>query len=296
MKSKKYISSLLIGLLSLTGCVFDSTSNNSNSSSQSSSNSELSTSSTSVSDSTNDTKKENYFNQDDTKKQEDYFGFVLPSLDLEYTLEDLSDYLGYTCVVIYFDNASEEDFLTYRDLLSEEFTFIEEGEYEGDYWYMFQEGNFEIDICYDDYSEAIPFIYVQVYDISDGGDDSGEEITLKETVNGYFDSEDSALLDSYFDFTVPCVGSYYYLEDGTVESLVDIYVYYFYVTDDDFATFQSELEKFSTYEGAFPDEENGYTWHCYATDNLYIDVIYDNSVPEETYIYMNIYDQAWLEQ
>ena len=294
MKNKKYISSLLIGLLSLTGCVFDSTSNSSNSSSSSNT--------STASDSTNGAKKENYFNENDTALLEEYFGFVIPSLDLKYTLDDYSESLGYTCVVVCFDDASEDDFLTYRDLLSEEFSFLEEGEYEGDYWYIYQEGNFEIDVCYDDYSYELPFIYVQVYDVSDdGGDsgndggDSGDDITIKETVNGYFDSEDSALLNSYFDFTVPCVGSYYYLEDGTVETLVDVYIYFFYVSDDDFTNLQSELEKFSTYDGEFPDEEYDYTWHCYSTDTLYIDVIYDNSVAEETYIYMNIYDQAWVE-
>ena len=55
MKNKKYISCLLIGLLSLTGCVFDSTSNSSNSSSSSNT--------STASDSTNGAKKENYFSE-----------------------------------------------------------------------------------------------------------------------------------------------------------------------------------------------------------------------------------------
>ena len=202
MKNRKYMSGLLIGLLSLCGCTFDAA-NSSNSSSAPANSSD-------VSNSTQDSNKENYFNDADKELLEDYFGFVLPSLNLDYTLEDYSDYLGYTCVVICFDNASEDDFLAYRDMLGEKFTFVEEGEYESDYWYIYQEGNFSIETCYDDYSESVPFIYVQVYDTSnldDGSGDTGsDDVTVKETVNGYFDAEDSALLDSYFSFETPCVG------------------------------------------------------------------------------------------
>ena len=296
MTNKKYISGLLISLLAFSGCAFDSTSNGSNQNSSASSTSENNNNSN-VSSSTSDTKNQNYFNAEDTALLEDYFGFVLPSLDLDYTLEDYSSTLGYTCVVIYFDNASEDDFVSYRDLLGKEYTFVEEGEYESDYWYIYSEENFSIETCYDDYSEDLPFIYLQIHDASaldDDGGDSGEDITLKDVVNGSFDAEDTALLDGYFDFDFPAVGQYYVLIDDTVQGLVDVYLYFYGVDASDFAAFQSELESFATYDGTEVDTDYGYTLHLYSSGDYYIDVVFDDSVEGEEFIYANIYDSSLL--
>lgn len=296
MTNKKYISGLLISLLTLSGCVFDI-----NPSGQSAStNSSSDNSNTSASSSTHNANNENYFSSSDTALLEDYFGFVVPSLNLEYVLEDYSSEAGYTFVVIYFDNASEEDFASYIELLGNKFTFVEEGEYESDYWYCYEEGNFAIETCYDDYSGDFPFIYLHIYDASDigseGGDDSGnEDVTIKETVNGYFDSEDTALLNSSLDFKVPCIGSEYYLLDETYEGLVDIYIYFFGVNANDFETFNNELEKVVTFDEIYSDPDTGYDIYCYSSEAYYIDVIFDDSTAGEEFVYVNIYDPLWLE-
>jgi len=281
MKNKKYISGILIGLLSITGCFAEDTSS-----------SNVSTSNTSVSDSTSDTKRENYFSANDTQLLENYFGFVVPSLNLEYQLDDYSSDYGFPCVVIFFDNATENDFVAYRNLLGEQFTFVEEGEYESDYWYIYEEGN-----CYDDYSDEIPFIYLQVYDasyMSDGGDSGGDtgsdDSYIKETVDGNFDEEDLALLSSYFDFEIPCVGNYYELYDYTENSLVDIYIFFNDTTETDFSNYLEKLDSIFTFDGNQSDDY-GYTYYLYSIENYYIDVFYDNT-ENEPYIYFNIYDSS----
>ena len=75
----------------------------------------------------------------DTKALFDsYFSFNIPFIDLEYDVVDETSEYGVPCVLIYFYDATVEDFNSYLDKYDVSFMFSGEGEYEGEYWYFYE--------------------------------------------------------------------------------------------------------------------------------------------------------------
>lgn len=206
MKRKNLLSLLLISLFSLVTACDNSTNNSSSkvSSKASSSSSTIdntspsaNTSSTSSSSTISNVITNDYFATIDAALLESYFDFKIPYIDFEYYIDDYTDYFEEIFVVITFNNTSENDFNNYLTMLGN--TFTSDGEYDDgtDYWYYFSHSNFLIDVCYDDYSDTTPFIYLQIMDESLAeNNDTGGDDTVVETpiVDGYFNEEDSAIL------------------------------------------------------------------------------------------------------
>lgn len=274
MKSTKYLSYLLIGLLSLTGCTEkDNSTNNSI------------TNSTNISSSSNNLNT--YFNEDDAILLENYFNFKIPYINLEYTIEDYTEYYNEECVIIIFNNASNEDFINYRNIFDSTFTFDEEYDDGTNYWYCYSIDNYYLDLCYDNYTEEIPFIYLQIYDSALNENSSSTEFEGTQTVNGYFNEEDTAYLAEYFDFNVPCVGDYYEIWDYSYE-YIDVLFYFNYTTDNDFNSLLEQLNNLFTYEGI--EEYSSYTYYYYSNETFTIYAAYDADGYDYPYIIMEIYD------
>ena len=150
MKNRKLLS--ILCLFSLTGCGMLSTGNSSSSSkvnsstgtAHTSSSSVITSSSNSSSEGSNQISSSNNNVSFDSETQalfDSYFGFDIPCIDLEYDYEDLTDVYGKTCVVLYFLDATNDDLESYLTLCDTAFTFLDEGTYDGDYWYCYEKNN-----------------------------------------------------------------------------------------------------------------------------------------------------------
>lgn len=311
MKRKNILSLLLISLFTLVTACDNSISNSTKINSSSKVSSQISntsstkdntspsnnTSSISNNSSTISNNATNsYFDTVDAAILESYFDFKIPYIDLEYYIDDYTDYFGEIFVVITFNNASEADFNNYLTMLSNSFT--SDGEYDDgtDYWYYFSHSNFLIDICYDDYSDTTPFIYLQIMDESfaeDGNTGGDDTITETPVVDGYFNEEDSAILASYFDFTVPCAGDTYEIYDySSYYGYTYILFYLNYVDQTEFDSLLATMETNFTNDGT--EDYEGLTYYLFSHGDICIDIAYDATGYDYPYIVMEIYDSSVL--
>ena len=319
MKSKKLLTALC--LFALSGCQFAGISMSNNNSSVNNSTTAVSTSSESenhVSSTTNKTSSTSSTSTNTSSKVDNstsstvssssssssldekasfdsetqalfdsYFNFEIPCLDLEYEIADLTSDYDAPCVVLYFLDASESDLANYVSLCNTAFTYLEEGEYEGDYWYIYEKGNYYIDLCYDDYSYTVPFIYVQIYDkVIVEGDTGGSG----DSSTGW-DSSTQALFDSYFDFNVPFIDLEYEIADETSTYGLPCVVIWFYdATASDFEAYLNLYAAEFDYSGE--TEYEGDYWYFFETDDFYMDLYYDDYTYSTSYIYVQIYDKV----
>ena len=288
MKNKLLLSILGAGLL-ISACGGNNTSSSKNSSSPIISSTSTSSSKVSEVTSQSSPKVESFFSEEDLALLNGYFNFDIPYVNLEYSLLDYTSQAGGTYVSIEFNNANTTSFEELKTKLSNAFTFDGEEDYEGVIWYCYSYEDFLIDTCYDDFSYDTPCIYLEICDknLETPGEGGDYEEEIKEAVDGYFDAEDTALLESMFNFDIPFVGDYYELYDYSDIAGYDYVIIYFdYVDETDFTSILNTLKASYNFDGT--EDYEGLTYHMFSVGNYYIDVAFDEEY-EYPYIVMDIY-------
>ncbi len=297
MKKKNILSLLLISLFTLVTACDNTTSNSTNNAASNSTNSSTnnttsnSVSSTSSSNNSTSNNDDNgYFNTEDAALLNTYFDFEIPYIDLEYSIDDYTEYYGDVVITILFYDATEDDFDNYMTILNNSFTFDDVYDDGTDYWYYYSYSNFLIDVCYDNYSEDIPYIYLQIMDES-LADDSNDEVVETPVVNGYFNEEDSTILATYFNFTVPCAGETYEIYDySSFYGYTDLLFYLNYVEQTEFDELLETMKSNFTDDGT--EDYEGLTYYLFSCEDICIDIAYDATGYDYPYVVMEIYESS----
>lgn len=230
-----------------------------------------------------------------------YLGVDLPVVGTSYSLTDYTDsyseyYEDSTYLLLYLNNITNDEYNSLCDNFDSIFTFEgTETDDSGFVWDCFSYNSLYINITIDNdyyYQYAcVKIVSKEIYEDNDGDDSGWDDDTgdddFKSFVDGNFDTTDLALLNNYFNFSIPTIGDYYYITDETEDNIIDVYIDYCYVTLNDFNTFVNTSKTSFNYIES--DVYYGITSYYYSKDDFYISISYYSSYE---CIEMNIYDKS----
>ena len=235
------------------------------------------------SSSTNQNEQENYFTGTDKRLLDNYFDFKLPYIDENYTITDNTEQYGVIAVSIEYYDMTTRDYMDFLSYCDDNYTFDEEYNDGTDVWQCYSINGYFIDVCYDTYSSSSPFVYLLVY-----------QPTEKEFVNNDFVKEDKELLEDYFAFSIPTVGTSYELYDySDAYSAVYVMLYYNYTTQEDFSYLLNSFKNIANEKGSSVYE--GLTYYKYGINGQIISLAFDEVNYDYPYIIIELYDESLLE-
>ncbi len=239
------------------------------------------------------------FTADEKQAFLELFGEVIPFVsNNEYYVDEYSDTdLGMAGFNFYAFGNTQAEFDAYLQAFSS-YTFVESYEdYEGDTWYVYQKGDFYVDLAYyyydweDDSGYLIDvYIYYLTDDSGDGetGGGDGEDDGSGKLYTDFTADEKQAFLE-LFGEVIPFVSNNEYYVDEYSDTDLGMAGFNFYAYDNTQAEFDAYLQAFSSYTFVESYEDSyGDTWYVYQKGDFYVDLsyyYYDSANVIDVYIY-----------